>query len=1090
MGSVIARKITGIFAFWVLTAASTGLKAEISTDGTLGPAVTLAGPQYAVTDDLGHSSGSTLFHSFQIFDLFPGESAVFSGPDSIETIIGRVTGGKASFIDGRICSDIRPVNFYFLNPSGIMLGPDAVLDISGAVHLSTADYLILDQEGRMDASRPADSLLAAAPVEAFGFLDAPAAISLEKCRLDFQDHQTFSLIGGDISLKGTLVGAPSGRMNLIGLSAAGEVRLDRGGIFIDSPENGGDVVISEGSVVWGYSISDSALCDADIHIRGGRVQVSGRSYVNSATSDTFGGGLIDIQAVTSLEITDGSTISMLSLGDEDAGEINIRAGETLIQGGENRSGIFATVELGAAGNGGRISIESDSLSLIDNAFINADTTAEGSGGSVEITANTILLDGRGNQALIQAEVGSDSEADGGSIHIQARNRLDILNGGGISTSTCGGGNAGDIVIQTGALRIDNQDSPKGTGMAAGVAENASGNGGNITITANRTVDILNGGSILASSWGRGNGGNVHLHSTDMTIDGQGLMTGLAAQIGPQAVGRGGDILVELSGSLEMMDGARISTNTLGQGDSGRMTVSAANILVEGGSAISSGFVSGVGEDAEGNGGDIHLHVAENLALIGTAYIYADTLGMGSAGKVDVRAGGSMEMKYGGGITSSTYGQGNSGDIYILADDILIEGSSDKGSGLLSAVAYGASGNGGNVRIRVSENLELLNNAFILVSSFGDGSAGNLDVGAGNIRLDGQGNLARIDAENYSESAVARGGFIQVQTDGAVELLNGGAISSQTFGPGDSGDIDIRAGSMLIDNQNHPNGTGITAGVAALSSGTGGNIAIEVDQRLEIINGGLIISSSWGQGNSGSITVRSGRIFIDGRGTPTGIAAQSGPKSSGNGGTIRVESLGTLTLTDSGGITSSSFSTGWAGDISVSAPAIELKGTSGILSEALMADGGNIDILCRDYLRLTDSAVTTSVAGGQGSGGNIVVDPVFIILDDSRIIANAHEGSGGNIRLVSDYYFPDPGSVVQASSDLGIDGTVAIETPETDLGAGLALLPGYRKHPELTLNPCDSQIDGSKSTLIRTGSGGLFSDPEKPLTSDWIIGNQP
>jgi len=57
----------------------------------------------------------------------------------------------------------------------------------------------------------------------------------------------------------------------------------------------------------------------------------------------------------------------------------------------------------------------------------------------------------------------------------------------------------------------------------------------------------------------------------------------------------------------------------------------------------------------------------------------------------------------------------------------------------------------------------------------------------------------------------------------------------------------------------------------------------------------------------------------------------------------------------------------------------------------------------DLLYLSHSQVTTSVAGGSGTGGNITIDPVFIVLDSSDIIANAYEGSGGNISLSTQYY---------------------------------------------------------------------------------------
>ncbi len=49
------------------------------------------------------------------------------------------------------------------------------------------------------------------------------------------------------------------------------------------------------------------------------------------------------------------------------------------------------------------------------------------------------------------------------------------------------------------------------------------------------------------------------------------------------------------------------------------------------------------------------------------------------------------------------------------------------------------------------------------------------------------------------------------------------------------------------------------------------------------------------------------------------------------------------------------------------------------------------------------------------------------------------GPGGNISIVSDFFFASPDSLIEASSALGITGTVAISAPETDLSAGVTVL---------------------------------------------------
>ncbi|MDM8567945.1 filamentous hemagglutinin N-terminal domain-containing protein [Thiotrichales bacterium HSG1] len=120
------------------------LNAEVITDGTLGQNINLSGPNFQITPDLGQQHGGNLFHSFQNFNLNSSESATFSGPNSVQNILSRVTGGNPSNIDGQLRSTIPNADFYFLNPYGIMFGPNARLDVQGSFHASTADYLTLD----------------------------------------------------------------------------------------------------------------------------------------------------------------------------------------------------------------------------------------------------------------------------------------------------------------------------------------------------------------------------------------------------------------------------------------------------------------------------------------------------------------------------------------------------------------------------------------------------------------------------------------------------------------------------------------------------------------------------------------------------------------------------------------------------------------------------------------------------------------------------------------------------------------------------------------------------------------------------------
>src|SRR3954467_6557437 len=91
----------------VLVLPAVGARGQnITIDGRLSPAQTLTGPNYAIGANLGRQAGGNLFHSFGAFGLNKGETARFSGPGSVTNVIGRVTGGAQSSVDGTIHSTI------------------------------------------------------------------------------------------------------------------------------------------------------------------------------------------------------------------------------------------------------------------------------------------------------------------------------------------------------------------------------------------------------------------------------------------------------------------------------------------------------------------------------------------------------------------------------------------------------------------------------------------------------------------------------------------------------------------------------------------------------------------------------------------------------------------------------------------------------------------------------------------------------------------------------------------------------------------------------------------------------------------------
>src|SRR4051812_21725375 len=159
-------------------------QAQIVTDGSVGPKVSLSGGQVVIGADLGTRRGDNLFHSFEKFGVATGQTATFTGPDTIKNVISRVTGGEVSNIDGKLASKVGQAGLYFLNPAGVMFGPNAQLEVPGSFHVSTAHELHFTDGATFSAIDPAASRLTVAAPEAFGFLKpTPVGITVNSSQL-------------------------------------------------------------------------------------------------------------------------------------------------------------------------------------------------------------------------------------------------------------------------------------------------------------------------------------------------------------------------------------------------------------------------------------------------------------------------------------------------------------------------------------------------------------------------------------------------------------------------------------------------------------------------------------------------------------------------------------------------------------------------------------------------------------------------------------------------------------------------------------------------------------------------------------------
>jgi hypothetical protein len=152
--------------------------------------------------------------------------------------------------------------------------------------------------------------------------------------------------------------------------------------------------------------------------------------------------------------------------------------------------------------------------------------------------------------------------------------------------------------------------------------------------------------------------------------------------------------------------------------------------------------------------------------------------------------------------------------------------------------------------------------------------------------------------------------------------------------------------------------------------------------------------------------------------------------------------------------------GEAGTITINArDGISLSNDSAITTEAISAGGGGMKIKTDKSLRLTNSKISTSVRESTGAGGDIALNSEFVILENGKIIARAYEGQGGNMNITttSIYKFPPTSkSTIDASSQLGVDGVVSINSPDENADEKmLALSSSTFDASQIVEKPCQA-----------------------------------
>ena len=196
-----------------------------AADG-VGTVVTPEGNRFDITGGSISGDGQNLFHSFEELGLSTDQVANFLATPEIQTILGRVTGGNTSTIDGLLQISNSNANLFLINPAGILFGPNAQLDLPAAFTATTATSIGFDGNWfNVFGNNHHESLTGAPDALAFEGNQPGAILNLGDLALEA--NQSLMLAGGTVINLGTL-STPGGEVTIAAVPGENVVRLNYG----------------------------------------------------------------------------------------------------------------------------------------------------------------------------------------------------------------------------------------------------------------------------------------------------------------------------------------------------------------------------------------------------------------------------------------------------------------------------------------------------------------------------------------------------------------------------------------------------------------------------------------------------------------------------------------------------------------------------------------------------------------------------------------------------------------------------------------------------------------------------------------------
>jgi len=929
----------------------------IPANDNTGTVVNPTGDRFDITGGTLSPDATNLFHSFEQFGLESEQIVNFLSTPNIQNILSRVTGNNPSIINGLIQVTGSNANLFLINPSGIIFGTNAQLNVPGDFTATTATGIGFSNNHWFNAFGDNNYSNLIGNPNQFAFDSSNSGSIINAGNLAVTSQHNLTLLAGQVINTGEL-NAPGGTITVAAVPGSNLVQIGQSGnllsLEVEPPRD------TQGNILPVTPLDLAELLTGTPPELDTQLTVSADNTVQLANSGI------------TLPNQPGTTIISGSLNVANFSAIPANQSITII--GENVGLVDADINASGNHNGGIVRIGGDyqgqgSIPNAENTFISSDSL---------INANSIL-NGDGGRVIAWADNnttfngtilarGGDNSGNGGFVEVSGKNNLVFRGDVDVMAAN---GQAGNVLLDPVNITIVDQDNPAAHDselndntilFSDGTTDNFTLSkakleslSGNLTLEATNNItieDIANDNLNLNTGYGKtitfradadGNGvgdfwmnsgdviqtdgGSITItgvnvdvgildtnnynnplfnHGGDITIvtDNGNISTGLLKSWGRETIGDSGTItLMANNGNIRTGELQSQSLANLGNAGDINLTANNGNIEVFGdiNSSIEEGLGNGGTINLTANGGDIKITATEQNSSISSVSL------VGKGGEITVQATGNIEIL---GTIASLSGLSNTGNVTLTSE----QGNVSSGS-LGSAVFSGTSG-----KVTINAPNGSINTGNIASLSFN---------GTGNdIRLTARNNL--ITGDLISSGKLGSGTINLTVTHGSINALN--SDLSELFNLVD-----------LVPIEDYPELADFLKPITQLpthvldsssSSRSGGAIILNAPNG-DIITGGKTINSH-GFVNAGNITLTSGGI-ID---TTGGI------------------------ISAPGGIK--------GGDITLLAPGNIDTGTITVFLSGFSGDSGDISITSTEA-NINTSSGALITASGEGLGGNITLD---------------------------------------------------------------------------------------------------------------------